>query len=436
MTQHTALAVLAINLSCSAVLIANEKPYITTQSEITLLSANDGEMDIQWRKTAEGLIDYEVKTKDSFTVIRLGPDHPPICRTVYGTVPCTIIGTPTMAMSADGRFGLITNHEMRPAGWVPLRYPKGEPITNEDIEQDDLSKQELAPPLSNMLSMIDLASQDFPVVDRVLFDDHPTHVLAHPDGKHFVVGASENFYVFRIEKGRLIEVSRSPQDRGGLCFWINPAGNRIIATQGDALLAEQPSRVHWYSLDTNRIRHLSEVKVAPGTDTELGPMSYITRISLDGRKALICQRAGGGGSNLCDVLVADLTATPPVINSVIKQVGDGVESFAFHPNRKMAVVTCLSLYHNSIAVLDIESDPPRLLYHLDVGGDAQGIEFTPEGDKLFVGSPFANRIEVFDVVGDFDLRKSQKFLKTGHGHCSLTLGKTYEQGAAARASRR
>jgi WD40 repeat protein len=133
-------------------------------------------------------------------------------------------------------------------------------------------------------------------------------------------------------------------------------------------------------------------------------------------------RTGG----LCDVPVVDLDRDPPVINSVIKQVGDGVESFAFHPNGKMAVVTCLSQYNNSIAVLDIESSPPRLLYHLDVGGIAQGIEFSPDGEKLFVGSAFANRIEVFDVVGEFELRKNQKFLKTGHGHCSLTIGPTYQ----------
>jgi hypothetical protein len=31
---------------------------------------------------------------------------------------------------------------------------------------------------------------------------------------------------------------------------------------------------------------------------------------------------------------------------------------------------------------------------------------------------------VFDVIGDFTLRKNDKFLVTGHGHCSLTIGTT------------
>ena len=54
-----------------------------------------------------------------------------------------------------------------------------------------------------------------------------------------------------------------------------------------------------------------------------------------------------------------------------------------------------------------EIQPARILYNLDAGGGGQGIEFTPEGDKLFVGSSIANRIEVFDVIGDFELRKTR-----------------------------
>ena len=113
MNKRFSVGFLVLAAVSTATSLAEEPPYITTKTPITLLSANDGETDVMWRQTPEGLIDYEVKTEDSFTVIRLGPDHPPICKTVYGTVPCTIIGTPTMAMSADGRYGLITNHGTR-----------------------------------------------------------------------------------------------------------------------------------------------------------------------------------------------------------------------------------------------------------------------------------------------------------------------------------
>mgnify|MGYP001985449125 FL=1 len=119
-----------------------------------------------------------------------------------------------------------------------------------------------------------------------------------------------------------------------------------------------------------------------------------------------------------------------MINAVIKQVSDGSESFAFHPNGKMAVATALNVDHNCIVVMDIASSPPRLLYTLDTKGRSQGIEFTPEGDKLFVGSPIAGRIEVFDVVGDYELRKNPKFINVGFGHNSLTIGPRYLPGKA------
>ena len=379
--------------------------------------------DVVWRKTPEGLVDFEVKTKDSFTVIRLYPDKPPVTKTVYGTVPCTVIGTPTMAISNEGRWGLITNHGLVLPG-MRADYPPGTLLNNADIRDSDLSSQKLSPPLSNMLSLIDLKSLDFRIADRVLFDDYPAHVLPTPDGKHFVVGGSETFYVYRIEGGELIEVSKSPHNRGLTCFWIQPNGKGLIATQGDVLDVTKPSDINWYKItDAFEIEFVAKVQARPGVNAELLDTTAIPRISPDGRMALVCQRAVPGNGDLCGVFVVDLTTSPPVISHVIEQVGDGVESFAFHPNGKLAVVTCLGMDSNDIAVLDISTSKPSILYHLDVGGCAQGIEFTPDGDKLFVGSLMENRIEVFDVVGDFDLVKNPKFLKTGHGHCSLTLGR-------------
>jgi len=410
-------------LRCPAEHLDASKPYITTRSPITLLSANDAEVDFLWRKNREGLRDREVKSQDSITVIHLGPDHSPISRTVYGTVPSTILGTPTMAMSADGRYGIIANHGFRgTSAFAGLIYPNGTPLTNADIRPSDLTPQKIAPPLSNMLSLIDLASPDLKVVDRVLLDDGPVHVLPHPDGHRFVVGAIKSFYVFKIQNGKLVQISRSAQEHGLPCFWITPKGDRIIATQGH--LDDNPGRIHWYAFADNKVRHLSEVKVKEGVDTELTAASYILRVSLDGQMALVCQDSGLIPP-LCDIPIVDLTLPEPAITSVIKDAGPGIESFAFHPNGKMAVATCLAEHKNSIAVLDIASKPARLLYHIDASGIGQGIEFTPEGDKLFVGSATASRIEVYDVHGEFDLRKSQKFLKTGRSHCSLTIGPRY-----------
>ena len=141
-------------LRCPAEQLDASKPYITTRSPITLLSANDAEVDFLWRKNREGLRDREVKSQDSITVIHLGPDHSPISRTVYGTVPSTILGTPTMAMSADGRYGIIANHGFRgTSAFAGLIYPNGTPLTNADIRPGDLTPQKnRASPVEHALS--------------------------------------------------------------------------------------------------------------------------------------------------------------------------------------------------------------------------------------------------------------------------------------------
>jgi len=433
MNVPTSFPAMLLLLGLVPTALAEDQPYLTTQTPLTLLSSNDGEFNQLFQLTDDQTTDWELKTKDSFTVIHLGPDYPPIIKTVYDTVPCTIHGTPTMAMSADGRYGIIANHSRRMAKLLKLKLPDG-PQTNADLTPAMLKQPTMTAQHTDMLSLIDLGDENYPVVHRVLLDDFPTHVLAHPDGERFIAGGLKHWHIFKIVDGQLVKVSQSPQAHGFPCFWINPRGNRLIATQlipdgplvpGKFTPITRPSTVHWYSIDGNGIRHLNEVRVKPGLPTELLPASMILRISPDGRLALICQRATNSGRDFCDVLIADLTLDKPQITSVIKQVSDGLESFAFHPNGKMAVATALNRDHNSIAVIDIASNPPRLLYTMDAKGMGQGIEFTPEGDKLFVGSAIAGRIEVFDVVGDYELRKNPKFLNVGFGHNSLTVGPRY-----------
>ena len=419
LTSPLAIVVATIALSTTAV--AQKLPFLTTQTPLTLFSTNDGEFNQIFQLTEDQTTDWELKTKDSFTVIHLGPDHPPIIKTVYDTVPCAIAGTPTMAMSSDGRYALVANHSFRLGKMVKLQLPDGQQ-TNADLTPKMLKQQKMTAQLVNMLSLIDLSTPEYRVVDRVLFDDRPMHVLSHPDGQRFITGGDKHFYVHQIENGKLVELSRNPHPHGLNVFWIHPKGHRLIATQGNP---GNNASVQWYSIEGNRIEHLSEVNVAPGVPTKLTGASFILRITPDGTKALICQRSLGNGIDLSDILIADLTLEKPEINAVVKQVSDGSESFAFHPNGKMAVATALNRDHNCIAVLDIAAKPPRLLYTLDAKGMSQGIEFTPEGDKLFVGSPIAGRIEVFDVVDDYQLRKNPKFLNVGYGHNSLTIGPRY-----------
>src|SRR5436190_19013620 len=80
-------------------------PWIKTRQPLTILSANDGQSHL--RLNADMKLDRENVTPDSITVVHLGTDHPPIVKTVYGTVPNTISGSPDMAMPRDGHYALV-----------------------------------------------------------------------------------------------------------------------------------------------------------------------------------------------------------------------------------------------------------------------------------------------------------------------------------------
>lgn len=69
-------------------------PWIQTKQRLTLLSANDGQAHLKL-DPAHIMSNIPMKldrnfTRDSITVVHLGPDHPPVVKTVYATVPNTI----------------------------------------------------------------------------------------------------------------------------------------------------------------------------------------------------------------------------------------------------------------------------------------------------------------------------------------------------------
>src|SRR5579862_171786 len=104
-----ALWAMPMLLSATAAATAQDQavPGIRSKQRLTILSANDGQIHQR--------LNLELKkvTADSITVIHLGPDHPPIVKTVYGTVPNTISGPPYMAMTGDGHYGFVTSRKIK-----------------------------------------------------------------------------------------------------------------------------------------------------------------------------------------------------------------------------------------------------------------------------------------------------------------------------------
>ncbi|TWU39378.1 lactonase family protein [Novipirellula artificiosorum] len=395
---------------------AEEPSYLTTGTPIRLLSANDGATVIQLDEN--GLFDRTKTISDSITVIDLDRDEPPSVRTVFETVPVTITGPPHMAMSKDGRLGFVTNHSWQPDDPTCLTT---------DYSTLPADRQ-------NVLSVIDLDSPNLTVSQTIELPPHPWHVRMHPDGQHVIVTCWREFCVYKIV-GKELELARTnPTPFIQVGFDISPKGDRIIATALSHDYTENDCgkdvdvQVYLFSVDGDRIEFLHQVKMSPKLGSIDGP--FAPRFSPDGKRVLFMNGAGVPNKGVLDaVLSIDMTLEQPAVTEAIPQVADGLESLAIHPDGDMAVVTCLGNTANynatqafsRLAIIDLKSKPMRMLAQIPVEAGPQGIEFSPTGDKLFVGCAFAHHVAVYDVEG-FRLIRSPYILPTGHGHASLAIG--------------
>lgn len=389
--MKTAWGVLVIILT-TASLSAQERavPWLTSAQRLTILSANDGMTHLRTDPNAPKV------TTDSITVIQLGPDHPPVVKTVYGTVPNTISGPPYMAMTGDGHFGFVTSRK---------------------IAQE--------PDVPEIISVIDLSDSDLKVVQTVPLPN-PRMAVMHPDGKRLLIPYDMGIRVFDMRGGRLELLKDNPMEFRLHGIDISPRGDRIV---GNGTKPGGKLAAHVLSYRDGDIVYESEVRLPAGTDWD-GP--FACRFTRDGGRVII-PNGGHVGSKgtLSPVFVADVRVAAPIVTDIIPQVADGIEGVALHPSGKFAVLSCLEdsprLVHQAyshLAVIDLASQPVRLLYHLDVESLPEGMEFSPDGSQLFVGLTYAHRIVVFDVDG-FRLKRQPYVLRVGHGPCAMAIGPRY-----------
>ena len=128
---------------------------------------------------------------------------------------------------------------------------------------------------------------------------------------------------------------------------------------------------------------------------------FAPRIAPNGRSALVLNGGGFSDGVLDDVLLVDLAEN--IVVDSIRQVSDGLESVAIHPSGEFAVISGLNAMPWSVsshlALISLSSDSPELLYSLPIEALPEGVEFSKDGEQLFVGSTLANHISVYKVEG-------------------------------------
>ena len=360
-------------------------PYITSSSPLRIVSANDG-------NAVSGPWNSRSSLPDSLTVIDLSPDAPPVTRTVSGTVPNTFSGDPKSAIIGGGRYAFIPDH-------------------NWGADGDAISQ----------LSVVDLESPTLNVIETIPLPPFAWQVMAHPDGARvFVIGGNQ-FFIYRMDGGQPVRVAESkPFHLNYLSFDIDAQGTSIIVTAAEELAFEAEMELHLFTIEGDRVTHKTKVGINPNVGEIDQP--FAPRFSPDGSRVLVPNGLGLAIKPPLDAILSiDMTATPPVVTDMIPNVAQGLESLAFHPSGRFAVVTCIDgPYIGHLAVIDLAAPSMQLLYYLPIEFVPQGIEFSPDGSMLFVQATTANHINVYDIDG-LKLIKRPYVLRTGEGPASMAL---------------
>ena len=192
-----------------------------------------------------------------------------------------------------------------------------------------------------------------------------------------------------------------------------PAGPSAVAITPDgkhALVAETgANRVALLDINGGGVSAAQLDGKAYEMVTGLRPINV--QITPDGRLGLVNNIAGGQDGQVDTLAVIDMTANPPRVIDQIA-VGDGPEGLAVSPAGGYAASLILNgtgavpksaFYrhpHSYVALLKIAGKSVRKIAEIPVGGLAEGIAFSPEGQFLYVGNFIDGTLDILRLAGD------------------------------------
>jgi DNA-binding beta-propeller fold protein YncE len=150
-----------------------------------------------------------------------------------------------------------------------------------------------------------------------------------------------------------------------------------------------------------------------GYDMTTGISPYNVQITPDGKVGLVNNSGGGGGSDgqVDTLAVIDMEMDPPrVVDQVV--IGDGPEGLAVSPAGGYAASTILNgagnvpktaFFHHEhglVSLLKIDGKKVRKVSETEVGGLPEGAAFSPDGEYLYVGNFLDSDITVLHLVGN------------------------------------
>ena len=276
----------------------------------------------------------------------------------------------------------------------------------------------------NRLFVIDLTANPPQVIDTLAIGKQPSGMSINRAGNLALVAnrADGSISVLRIagRKVELIDTVTLGEQVAHVRF--TPDGKRALAVKFPghkiALLDVNGEKVSYNKLDL-----------------PVGLWPYNVDVTPDGRLALSADNgnAGAADGNVDTVSVIDLEADPPrVIDRIV--VGDGPEGFVVSPTGRLAVAVLLRgsnaaknafYYHRNASVVALKIDGKKVTRgnEVEVRGLPEGAVFSQDGRYLYVGNFIDQDISILRVDGD-ELVDTGKSLALP-GHPASMRGRTH-----------
>src|SRR5215475_12454810 len=366
------------------------------------------------------------------------------------------------------------------AAFLVLPMPAGAQIlvsgNDEKVLWDDAGKAIFMPPGKDTISFIDIGNRENPkILTNVTLDNSifgpPTNVAISPNGEIALVANSvtqtkdgekwkpvpdNKVYIFDLKATPpkqigTVEVGKQPSGldiskKGDLALVTNRADNSItvlsisgkdvkvtdtiamgdsvahvaISADGTKALAVKPvvNKVAFLKIDGQKV-------VYEKYDMPTGVFPYNVDIVPNGTIALVANNgaAGSADGNVDTVSVIDLEQNPPrVIDHVV--VGDAPEGLAISPKGDLAFAILVAgnsdkkafFSHSggTAVVLKIDGKKVTKVTDIPVGGLAEGVAFSPDGAYSYIGNFLDSDMSILKISGTEVTDTGKKLKLPGH----------------------
>lgn len=347
---------------------------------------------------------------------------------------------------------------------------------DEKILWDDAGQAVQSPPGKDTVSFIDIGNRESPkILTSIALDNSilgpPTNLAISPNGEIALVANSvtqtkdgekwkpvpdNKVYIFDLKASPpkqigTIEVGKQPSGidiskKGDLALVTNRADNSIsvllisgkdvkvtdtvamgdsvahiaISPDGTKALAVKPvvNKVAFLRIDGGKV-------VYDKYDMPTGIFPYNVDIAPSGQIALVANNGGGGSAdgNVDTVSVIDLEQNPPrVIDHVV--VGDAPEGFAISPKGDLALAVLVAGNSDKKAwfarktgkavALKIDGKKVTKAGEIEVGRLAEGVAFSPDGAYAYIGNFLDSDVSILKIKGTQITDTGKKIKLPGH----------------------